>query len=60
MYTDLREFDKAKQFLTPGRERRGGGGGGGGEGGRGGSDSRELLTKQAEWARNTNDPHSAW
>ena len=24
------------------------------------SDSRELLSKQADWARNTNDPHAAW
>ena len=49
MYTDLREFDKAKQFLTP-------------SSGRGGEvdNSKELLSKQAEWARDTNDPHAAW
>ena len=55
MYTDLRQFDMAKQYLTPGRggRRAGGDGGGGGE----------LLSKQAEWAKDTNDtndPHTAW
>ena len=49
MYTDLRQFDMAKQYLSP----RGGRGGGV-------SDSRELLSKQADWARNTNNPHAAW
>ena len=55
MYTDLRQFDKAKQYLvTSGR------GGGRGGGGSVGGESRELLNKQAEWARDTNDPHTAW
>ena len=53
MYTDLCQFDMAKHYLSP-RGGRGGGGGGGV------SDSRELLSKQADWARNTNDPHAAW
>ena len=55
MFTDLREFDKAKQYLTPGRGRgkdRGGG--------VVANESRELLSKQAEWARNSNDPQAAW
>ena len=51
MFTDLREFEKAKQYLTPGRGR---------EKDRGGgvvaNESRELLSKQAEWARNSNNP----
>ena len=59
MYTDLRQFDKAKQYLTPGSRERGGGGGGRGEG-VAANDSRELLSKQAEWARDTNDPQAAW
>ena len=59
MFTDLREFEKAKQYLAPGRGKvRGGGGGGGGGGGMDGS--KELLSKQAEWARDSNDPHAAW
>ena len=53
MYTDLRQFDMAKQYLTPGR-------GGRRAGGDVGDDSRELLSKQAEWAKDTNDPHTAW
>ena len=53
MYTDLRQFDMAKHYLSPGGGRGGGGGGGV-------SNSRELLSKQADWARNTNDPHAAW
>ena len=57
MFTDLRDFEKAKQYLAPGR----GNVRGGGEGGGGGMDgSKELLSKQAEWARNSNDPHAAW
>ncbi|CAI8013338.1 Intraflagellar transport protein 122 homolog, partial [Geodia barretti] len=54
MFTDLREFEKAKQYLTPGRGRgkdRGGG--------VVANESRELLSKQAEWARNSNDPQAA-
>ena len=50
MFTDLREFEKAKQYLTPGRGRgkdRGGG--------VVANESRELLSKQAEWARNSNN-----
>ena len=35
-------------------------GGATGAGGGVRDDSRELLSKQAEWARNTNDPHAAW
>ena len=56
MYTDLREFEKAKQYLTPGRGRGKGGGGVGVVS----TGSRELLSKQAEWARDSNDPHAAW
>ena len=55
MYTDLGQFDKAKQYLVTGG--RGGGRGGGGSVG---GESRELLNKQAEWVRDTNDPHTAW
>ena len=53
MFTDLREFEMAKQYLTPARGRGGGAGGVA-------SESRELLSKQAEWARDSNDPHAAW
>ena len=52
MFTDLREFDKAKQYLVSSVRGRGRGGVA--------KESLELLSKQAEWARESNDPHSAW
>ena len=44
MFTDLRQFDLAKDFL----------------GGSNQKNVKELITKQADWARTTNDPQAAW
>ena len=44
MFTDLRQFDLAKEFLSTGAQ----------------DGTRELITKQAEWAKDTNDPEAAW
>jgi len=43
MFTDLRQFNLAKDFL----------------GGSGKKNVKDLITKQADWARTTNDPQSA-
>ena len=43
MYTDLRQFDKAKEFVVT-------------------TDKtvKQLVTKQADWFKTTNDPIAAW
>ena len=41
MFTDLRQFEQAKEFVST-------------------AENRQLITKQAEWARTTNDPQAAW
>lgn len=43
MYTDLRQFDKAKEFVVT-------------------TDKtvKQLVTKQADWFKTTNDPQAAW
>ncbi|XP_072928707.1 intraflagellar transport protein 122 homolog isoform X3 [Hemitrygon akajei] len=43
MYTDLRMFDNAKDFLGSGDPK----------------DTKMLITKQADWARNLNEPKAA-
>ncbi|XP_062977490.1 intraflagellar transport protein 122 homolog isoform X2 [Elgaria multicarinata webbii] len=43
MYTDLRMFDYAKEFLGSGDPK----------------DTKMLITKQADWARNINEPKAA-
>ena len=43
MFTDLREFEQAKKFMTSTNQ-----------------DAKGLISKQADWAMNTNDPHAAW
>nr|XP_034962440.1 intraflagellar transport protein 122 homolog isoform X3 [Zootoca vivipara] len=43
MYTDLRMFDYAKEFLGSGDPK----------------DTKMLITKQADWAKNINEPKSA-
>ena len=50
MYTDLRMFDQANEYL------------GGGEGGAGAADSAErraLILKKADWAAKINEPRAA-
>ena len=44
MFTDLRQFDLAKEFLVQSDQQN----------------ARHLITKQADWARTTNDPQAAW
>jgi intraflagellar transport protein 122 len=44
MYTDLCQFDRAKEFASSS----------------GKHDVKNLITKQAEWAKDTNDPRAAW
>ena len=48
MFTDLRQFDLAREFMSQ-REHKGGREG-----------AREIITKQAKWAKDTNDPETAW
>lgn len=43
MYTDLRMFDQAKEFLATGDQ----------------ADRKNLISKQADWARNINEPKAA-
>lgn len=43
MYTDLRDFELAKKYMTTSNK-----------------DVKELISKQAEWAMNTNDQQAAW
>ena len=47
MYTDLRKFDLAKHYLSSDSRTSH-------------SNTRDLMSKQAEWARDSNDPQSAW
>ena len=53
MYTDLCEFELAKKYMkdststsTEGAETQ--------------TTAKELMTKQAEWAKTTNDSETAW
>ena len=43
MYTDLRQFDKAKEFVVSTDK-----------------NVKQLVTKQADWFKTTNDPQAAW
>lgn len=43
MYTDLREFDLAKEFMME----------------TGTQDVKQFMTKQADWCKTTNDPTAA-
>ena len=44
MFTDLCQFDRAKEFASFS----------------GKHDVKSLITKQADWAKDTNDPRAAW
>ena len=44
MFTDLCQFDLAKEFAASS----------------GRHDVKTLITKQADWAKDTNDPRAAW
>ena len=43
MFTDLRQFEYAKEFLSSSDQRN----------------VKQLIKKQAEWCRTTNDPKAA-
>ncbi|KAL5515596.1 hypothetical protein EMCRGX_G000786 [Ephydatia muelleri] len=43
MYTDLRQFDKAKELVVTTAK-----------------NVKQLVTKQADWFKTTNDPQAAW
>lgn len=43
MYTDLREFDLAKEFMMETETQ----------------DVKQFMTKQADWCKTTNDPTAA-
>lgn len=43
MYTDLREFDLAKQFMMETEAQ----------------EVKQFMTKQADWCKTTNDPTAA-
>ncbi len=44
MFMDLRQFDKAKEFAIKSDKH----------------DVKELITKEADWAKDTNDAQTAW
>ena len=44
MFTDLCQFERAKEFASSSRKH----------------DVKNLITKQADWAKDTNDPRAAW
>lgn len=44
MFTDLRQFDLAKEFASKSSQ----------------NNVKHLITKQADWAKTTNDPQAAW
>lgn len=46
MYIDLCEFDLAKKFMTDQKESH--------------TEVNELINKEADWAKATNDPQKAW